>query len=288
MNSSLFKKSQFKHLASILKCGVQDLEWVLKHIDYCYYEYEEYKRDKSGLVKTFKDGTPKKRIISPSYGKLKLIQSSIKRNILDHYQMPSHVQGATKGRSNISNAKLHQGKKFKFTTDLKDFFPSVTNDLVFHAFLKLGHSNHQASALARLTTYKFGLPQGAPTSPHLSNLCFLEIDDKIIELCSDHQITFTRYIDDLTFSSDQDFKELVKPLLNIIIKAGFKVSYRKTFYKSNQTITGIDVFNNFIDVPSHIKEKAKVEVISRQELGPFNTYQNRVRQTNSNMKANPK
>ncbi len=288
MNSLQFKKSQFKHLASILKCSVSDLEWVLNNIEDCYYEYQEYKRDKSGLVKTFKDGTPKKRVISPSYGKLKKLQRSVKLNILDIFKMPMHVQGATKGRSNITNAKFHQGKKFKFTTDLKDYFPSLTNYSVVYAFLKLGHSNHQASILAKLTTHKFGLPQGAPTSPQLSNLCFLEIDDKILEVCKEHEITYTRYIDDLSFSSTKDFKALVPQLLNLITGTGFKVSYRKTFYKSNQTITGIDVFNNFVDVPSNIKEKAKNEIVSKQELAPFNTYQKRVRLTNTNMKANVK
>lgn len=288
MNSLLFKKSQFKHLASILKCGAQDLVWVLNNIERCYYEYEEYKRDKSGLVKTFKDGTPKKRVISPSYGKLKKLQSSVKRNILDHFKMPYHVRGATKGRSNISNAKLHQGKKFKFTTDLKDFFPGVSNGLVFHAFLKLGYSNHQASLLVKLTTYKFGLPQGAPTSPQLSNLCFLEIDDKILEICEAHRLMYTRYIDDLTFSSTQDFKKLVIPLLDVIKDSGFKINHRKTFYRTNQTITGIDVFNNFIDVPANIKEKAKNEVALKQDSTPFSTYQKRVRQTNTNIVAGVK
>ena len=284
MNSLRFKKNQIKHLASIIKSDPHELEWVLDNIDRCYYEYEEFKRDKSGIIKKYKDGTPKKRLISPSYGKLKRLQTSIKLNILDQLEKPSHIQGATKGKSNITNAKLHQGKKFKLTTDLKDFFPSVTNKLVYHTFLEIGYTNHQASALTKLTTYKYGLPQGAPTSPALANLCFLNVDFLLLDLCRTYNITYSRFVDDLSFSSTQDFKEVVQRILDIILSSDFKISYRKTFYKSNQTITGIDVFNNFIDVPDHIKKKAKAEIEANKHETPYSTYQKRVRQTNTKMK----
>jgi RNA-directed DNA polymerase len=283
MNSLPFKKNQFKYLASRIKCNPAELDWVLKNINDCYYEYKQVKKDKSGNIKTFADKTPKLRVISPSYGKLKRIQSSIKRNILDSIEMPSHVQGATRGKINITNAKLHQGKKFKFTTDLANFFPSITNALVYSTFLSNGFTNHQASDLTKLTTYKYGLPQGAPTSPALANLCFLHVDDIILRLCNENKITFSRFVDDLSFSSSKDFKEQIRPIIDIILSSGFKISYRKTFYRSNQTITGIDVFNNFIDVPSHIKLKALGETKSNEQITPYSTYQKRVRITNTNM-----
>ena len=185
MSSSRFERNQLKYLAAILKCGVEDIQLVLGNSDDFYYEYQKYKKSKDGFIVTYLDGTPKKRTISPSLGKLKRIQSSIKRNILDKVVIPSHVQGGTRGKSNITNAKIHQGKKFKFTTDLQNFFPSVKNKLVYSVFLQLGYSNLQANWLTRLTTFKYGLPQGAPTSPHLSNLAFLSIDNKLLTLCGD-------------------------------------------------------------------------------------------------------
>jgi RNA-directed DNA polymerase len=96
-------------------------------------------------------------------------------------------------------------------------------------------------------------------------------------------VTYTRYVDDLSFSSTKDFKGIIADLITTIANSSFHISYRKTFYQSNQTITGIDVFNNFIDVPERIKEKAAAEVEANDLSGPFTAYQKRVRQTNTNI-----
>jgi RNA-directed DNA polymerase len=280
MNFSRFERYQLKHLAAILKCNSVDLEFILENINDSYYEYQKYKKDKDGITKTFKDGTPKKRTITPSFGKLKIIQTSIKRNILDIAEIPLHIQGGVKGKSNISNAKIHQGKKYKLTTDLQDFFPRVKNGLVYSVFLRLKFTNIQANWLTKLTTYKYGLPQGAPTSPHLSNLAFIPTDNELLELCRANGITYTRFIDDLTFSSPLDFQEQIEKILSIITTKGFKVSQRKTFYCGKQTITGIEVSNNHIDAPFKIREKAKVEASLTSGSRPFTTYVKRIRKTN--------
>lgn len=280
MNFSRFEKNQLKYLASKLKCSHDELKFILEDIDDSYYEYSKYKKDKDGFIKTYKDGTPKKRTITPSKGALKKIQTSIKRNILDSVVIPVYIQGGVKGKSNISNAKIHQGKKYKFTTDLQDFFPSVKHGLVYSVFLNLGFTNVQANWLTRLTTYKYGLPQGAPTSPGLSNLSFIPIDEKLISICKSSGITYTRYIDDLTFSSANDFKDKIPKILSVVINGGFKVSYRKTLYCGKQTITGIDVGNNYIDAPLKIREKAKDEEFINSSSKPVTAYVKRIRQTN--------
>lgn len=280
MNFSRFERNQLKHLAAILKCNRVDLEFILENINDSYYEYQKYKKDKSGITKTFNDGTPKKRTITPSFGKLKILQASIKRYILDIAEIPPHIQGGVKGKSNISNAKIHQGKKFKLTTDLQDFFPGVKNGLVYSVFLNLKFTNVQANWLTKLTTYKYGLPQGAPTSPHLSNLAFIPIDNELLKLCKRRGITYTRFIDDLTFSSPADFREQIAEILGIITTKGFKVSYRKTFYCGKQMITGIEVSNNHIDAPLSIRKKAKDEAAATSGPKPFTTYVRRIRKTN--------
>jgi RNA-directed DNA polymerase len=280
MNFLRFERNQLKHLAAKLRCSPEDLRFILKDVDDSYYEYSKYKKDKDGFIKTYYDGTPKKRTITPSIGVLKKIQSCIKRNILDNVPIPFHIQGGVKRKSNISNAKAHQGRKYKFTTDLQDFFPTIRNSLVYSVFLKLGFTNIQARWLTRLTTYKHGLPQGAPTSPALSNLSFIPIDEKLIELCKSEGITYTRYIDDLTFSSAIDFQDKIPKILRIVIDGGFRVSYRKTLYRGRQTITGIDVSNNRIDAPLKIREKAKDEQFSNSTAKPYTTYLRMIRQTN--------
>ncbi|MBY0433530.1 MAG: reverse transcriptase family protein [Cyclobacteriaceae bacterium] len=282
MHFSRFEKNQLKYLAAKLKCSIDELKFVLENVEDHYYEYSKYKKDKDGSIKTYSNGAPKKRTITPSKGALKKIQSNIKRNILDNVVMPTHIQGGVRGKSNISNAKIHQGKKYKFTTDLKDFFPSVNNGLVYSVFLKLGFTNVQANWLTRLTTYKYGLPQGAPTSPALSNLAFIPIDERLISLCQPNKITYTRYIDDLTFSSANDFVDKVREILTIVVSGGFRVSFRKTLYCGKQTITGIEVGNNYIDAPIKIREKVKEEKLSKTETKPFTNYLKRIRQTNTN------
>lgn len=286
MNSFLYRKNQIKHLSTKIKCGHKDITWVLENLELCFHEFDKRKRDKaSGKLKTYADGTVKIRTISASRGKLKKIQKGIKENILDGIKVPVHIQGSTKGKSNITNAKLHKGKKFKFGTDLKDYFPSISSTLIFEAFQRLNFTREQSKLLTQLTILYKGLPQGAPTSSALSNLCFLDIDFKLLEICASREITYSRYIDDLQFSSQKDFKYLTPLLIRTIEETGFKVNHRKTSY-SNQTITGLIVFNNFIDVTNELKEKAKTENVEDTQK-PFRNYMNQVRKSNINIKSKP-
>ncbi|CAD5262671.1 MULTISPECIES: reverse transcriptase family protein [unclassified Imperialibacter] len=281
MNSLLFEKYQFKLFCSDIGCDPKKVRFIVDNIDSYYNEWLEKKPDKkNGGFKTFADGTIKTRAIRPSLKELKFIQQRIKDRILVPIKLPRHIHGGVKKRSNISNAKPHQGNKYQFTTDLKDFYPSVKYDKIFDAFLKLGFSNHYSHWVTKLTSWKYELPQGAPTSTHISNLVFLETDFRLIDYCNLHSLTYTRYIDDLTFSSQTCFKEKLNTLLDIVTTSGFKVGYRKTWYAGNQNITGIDVFNNFIDAPNRIKEKAELEFRNNSEYKPYSVYVNNIRRTN--------
>ncbi|MGL5891314.1 MAG: hypothetical protein ACRC3B_15600, partial [Bacteroidia bacterium] len=115
---------------------------------------------------------------------------------------------------------------------------------------------------------------------HIANLVFLETDKQLFELCKKNKITYTRYIDDLTFSSQQDFRTLLDDILRIITSNGFKLSHRKTKYCGNQTVTGINVFLNKIDAPVGIIEKAKNELKTNAEIKPYSNYLSHIRKTN--------
>jgi len=283
MNSSLFKKYQLKHLCAIIGCSPSEVEYITEHINDYYAEWFEKKIDKTtGGFKTFKDGTLKKRTIRPSLKRLKVIQSSIKNKILAPISLPDNIHGGVTGRSNITNAKPHQGKKYKFTTDIKDFYPSIKSDKVYSSLLVVGLSDHFAHWLTKLTTWKYELPQGTPTSTHIANIAFLETDNKLISFCNLHNLTYTRYIDDLTFSSQQDFEPILNDILQII-KKDFKINHRKTSYSTNNSIvTGIEVFNNFIDAPEKIKVKAAEEELLKSDSKPYSIYKARIRNSNKN------
>lgn len=281
MNSLLFEKKQFSYLCSLIKCSPNALKSLLGLMGQQYSEWEEVKIDKNtGKNKTYSDGTLKKRAIRPPKHDLKVIQRSINRNLLSKIELEPNVYGGVKGKSNISNAKCHQGKKYVLTTDLMEFYPGIKADRVYGFFLEMGYSNHIANWLTKLTTFKNELPQGAPTSPLLANLIFKKSDKELVALSKMHSITYTRYVDDLTFSSPLDFETIIAEILDIVRRNGFRVNHRKTYYKGRQNITGIEVRNNHIDVPLKIKLKLQDELEKGIENGPYKLYVERVQATN--------
>ena len=281
MNSLQFKKNEVKKLSAIVGVKPDVIMRLTDNIDTYYKEWIEEKIDKkTGKPKTFKDGTIKKRVIRPSKGELKIIQTRIKNRILAKIDLPENVHGGVKKRSNISNAKPHQGKKYQFTTDLQDFYPSISSNYVYETLLALGYSSHFSRLVTKLTTWKYELPQGIPTSTHLANLVFLKTDIALIEFCNNLGITYTRYVDDLTFSSQQDFRTHLNTILEIVKTGGFNISYRKTKYKGEQNITGIDVFLHKIDAPQKIIERVAQEQITNSKIRPLTNYLNNIRKTN--------
>ena len=280
MNSSQFKVNEFKRLCVILGFKPGIIEDITKNIDGYYKEWVEKKIDKkTNLPKTYLDGTVKHRIIRPSQKELKVIQSRIKDKLLVPIKLPDIVHGGVKKCSNVTNAKPHQGNKYIFTTDLQEFYPSITSKRVYDILCRF-YSPHYSHWLTKLTTWKHELPQGTPTSTHIANIVFLDTDIKLIKLCNANNITYTRYVDDLSFSSQQDFKHLLNEILSIITSSNFKISYRKTQYKGNQTITGINVFLNKIDAPDKIIEKSKIELETKTMHRPYTNYINTIRKTN--------
>lgn len=270
------------HFPSIIGRSKKELDNLAKEIDEHYREWYETKIDKkTNLPKTYKDGTIKKRVIRPSKVLLKKIQKQIKDRLLSVIDLPENVHGGVKKKSNITNAKPHQGKKYIFTTDLQDFYPSITSKNVYRTLLELGFNKQCAFYITRFTTWKGELPQGTPTSTHISNIIFLKTDDALIRLCKAHSITYTRYIDDLTFSCQKDFQDVIGQILDIILESGLKISWRKTFYKGAQTVTGIRVLLNKIDAPEKIVNKANEEATLPEGMAkPYSNYRNNILKTN--------
>lgn len=258
---------KLKHLAFILKTSPSELDKVLNHIDCFYYEKATIKEDANGNPK-LKHGVVQRRILNPSIKRLKIIQGLAQKNILSRMHLPDYAYGAAKGKDNVRNAKVHQGKKFIFTTDLANFFPSINHKAVHKMFLQNGFSPIAAHYLTRITTYKGRIPQGAPTSSNLANLVFVPTGYELLAFAQQHKLTFTSFIDDLTFSSAKDFKHLIPEILAIIKAGGFAISHKKTNYKTKlPQVTGVVVKNNSLDVPhDFLKEldDPSLSIASRQ------------------------
>ena len=160
--------------------------------------------------------------------------------------------GFEKGKSIITNARIHRNKRFVLNIDLKDFFASFHFGRVIGFFEK--NINFRipkdiAIIIAQLCCYKGSLPQGAPTSPIISNIICNIFDMRVLKLAKKYKLDYTRYADDLTFSTNnKDFLNMYNEFLLCISKevekAGFCINQKKTrlFYKdSRQEVTGLVV-----------------------------------------------
>ena len=146
----------------------------------------------------------------------------------------------------LENAKRHIGKNHLYSIDLKNFFPSITAGRVYRIFEDPFLFNKEiAAALALLTTYRKSLPMGTNTSPIISNFICLDLDAELARLAKESHMEYTRYADDLTFSSDLPFTgQLKADIGKIIERQGFKVNERKVRERSRhrrQVVTGIKV-----------------------------------------------
>ena len=176
---------------------------------------------------------------------LKAVQKYILRQILERQPLPPYVTGFVRKRSIVDNASFHVGSPFILNVDIKDFFPSVTEEKVTKVFADLGFPRGMAHILSRLCTYDGALPQGAPTSPCLANLVFGGVDEKILKLAHSNRLKYSRYADDLTFSGPNPINsDFPNDLRRIIRPFGFELNAKKIrFAKPGQPkyVTGFVV-----------------------------------------------
>ena len=128
--------------------------------------------------------------------------------------------------------KLHVGKKVIVSMDLKDFFPSIKQVKLFEFFKGIGIGDSASITLSELCTYKSFVPQGALTSPKISNIITANtFGPEVKQFCDNNGYTLTIYADDITISSDEHIPNvgnLISTIQEIVQKYGFRVNYRKT------------------------------------------------------------
>lgn len=250
----------------ILHKDEERVDFIVNHIEQFYSEFLRYKTDKLGNKRRNKPkysqfGEFWTRTINPPKDELKEIQKCINGYLVENVQMPSYAFGGIKRKDNIRNARFHKGQKFVFQTDLKDFFPYITHKVVYEMFVRVGFSHDVSSLLTKLTTYKGHLPQGAPTSTIIANLVFVPTGLEIQAIAEREGLRFTTFVDDVTMSSQTDFKHVVPEIVETITSHGFKISQGKTTYKSGITeVTGVKMLNNSMTVTDKFKNALAKEV----------------------------
>lgn len=256
-------------VANILEVPVGQLLHIL------YYQKQNYNSF------TIKKKSGKTRLIDSPKASIKILQDKVKPLIEAHYRVKKPVHGFVgDGKGIITNAFQHKKKNYVLNIDLQDFFHSVNFGRVQGIFRNTPFNMDipAATVLAQLCTHNGRLPQGASTSPVLSNLASTSLDKKLVQIAKKFHLTYTRYADDLTFSSNKPFptilvereidengKEIHKVgrLLEQAIKdSGFEVSHHKTRlqHKSQrQEVTGL-VVNEGVNVNRKFIRKTRAMI----------------------------
>ena len=161
-------------------------------------------------------------------------------------------------------AKIHSGKKWILKADIKDFYGSVKLEHIRKIMRKVFDYFEIADYMTDLVTIGNKLPTGSPTSAHIANACFLPLDKRIKEYCIKHDVIYSRYMDDLTFSSDN--KEVLNSVedyvSDIVLSSGFKLNDKKTRYISankQQNILGL-VVNKEVRIPKTLRKNIRAMI----------------------------
>lgn len=274
------------YFPSVIGMPKKDLDRLVEHLDGYYREWSKEKLDKeTGLSKKDKNGNVKTRIVRESKGIIKEIQGRISSRILKYIKLPSNIKGGVKGESNITNARYHKGNRYIFTTDLENFFPSIKARRVHETLLDLGFNKLTTHYITRFSTWKGEVPQGIKTSSYIANLIFLETDYKLIKFCENNNIKYTRFVDDLTFSSQIDFRNKLEEILDIIKQSRLKINWRKTKYEGRQIVTGIQLNPSRIIAPKSILDKVEQEKsLPEGSAKPYTIYKENIDKINYSKK----
>lgn len=188
--------------------------------------------------------------------------------------------GFEKKKSIISNAKIHKNKYLVLNLDLEDFFSSfhfgrIKGYLEKSKNFELSHE--EAVVIANLICYQGVLPQGAPTSPIMTNMICHFLDLKLYNIAKKHKCSYTRYADDLTFSSNKkisedEIKQLLNDIEKQINKSGFKINDKKTrlqFKNNSQKVTGL-IVNKKVNVSRTYYKTTRAMADKLYREGSFN------------------
>ncbi|WP_260357202.1 reverse transcriptase family protein [Peribacillus frigoritolerans] len=166
------------------------------------------------------------------------VQQSIRRNFLNKISIPDYVYGFVPKHSYNDFLLPHTNKKFYVRLDIQNFFPSIDSKALIEVFTYYFHLKDDTNLellnqFIDLVILEYKVPQVAVTSPVLSNVVFRRLDIRIYEYCKKFSITYTRYADDLLFSSDNPYVHedfFIRKIKYIISMMGFKLNIHKIRY----------------------------------------------------------
>jgi RNA-directed DNA polymerase len=188
---------------------------------------------------------------------LKIIQQKLNQVLATVYESKKPVHGFVSGKSIVTNAQVHAGQTFVFNLDLQDFFPAINFGRVRGMFMAQPYNlpDSVATVLAQICCHKNELPQGAPTSPVISNMICGQLDDQLFSLAKREKCLYTRYADDITFSTSR----VIFP--QKIAWSKYNSLTEKTTWRPGSEVRRIIKSNGFNINP----EKSRMQIINQHQ-----------------------
>lgn len=268
---------------------LQDVAWLFgctaKQLGYYLYKVPLAAQYTSFEIKKRRGGT---RTIHAPRSNIKLIQKNIARELGKLKTFKPCVNGFVTGRSIISNARPHVGQRFVLNVDLEDFFGSINFGRIYGMLTSDPYKFNKpvAAAIAKACTLDNKIPQGAPSSPVVSNLICSKLDAELSRLARAHGCIYTRYADDLTFSSsrrislaqrvrDPDGRvstQLSPTLISIIENNGFRINAKKIRLSETQhrhEVTGL-IVNKKVNVKRRLIREVRAMLHAWRKFGLAN------------------
>ena len=244
-------------LAALFAKDLGPFEHFVRHINEKYHPVTILKRNGEA-----------RQLNVPGF-ELNRMQRIINRRILSKAALSEYATAYRKGGSVQHNANPHVGKRFILKLDITDFFGSIRFGQVYATFHAIYDSKQVSYLLASLCCKDNVLPQGASTSPALSNLVMANFDNKIGTWCRDRNISYTRYCDDMTFSADSPLYSVYQKAKDVLCRMGFELNEGKTHFigsGSRQSVTGLTV-NKKLSVSNDYKRELRQEVYFTLKFG---------------------
>jgi RNA-directed DNA polymerase len=227
----------------------------------------------------------KLRLITAPNNRLKMLQRKLAPLLDQLYRVRNPVHGFVPNRSVKSNAEAHRNRRNVVNLDLQNFFPSITENRIRGVLRALGVDHRVAEIIARMCCYNGHLPQGAPTSPVLSNMICYRLDTVLLRFAKAARAIYTRYADDITFSTFQPpiglFEAAIPPsgrfvpeilaaeLRKAVTDNGFALNPDKAHYAdrhARRIVTGLKI-NELVNVDRRYVRNLRAALHSVEVLG---------------------
>lgn len=205
-----------------------------------------------------------RRLLHSPNPELKQVQRRLLRRVFSRLKVHPAAKGFRRGESTVTHARLHVGQAVIVRMDIRSFFPSTRAPRLAKWFSKIGWNRRATWLLLRLTTHwrgqSAGLPQGAPTSPILSNLVNYRMDARLAGLAERSGALYSRYADDLIFSFARDDRQFIRGVIRrvrrILFQNGYLMHSRPKLKwmrrHQAQLITGL-VVNEKVQLPRKVR-----------------------------------